>query len=258
VFYTDRGHGRLDSEDAAVLEPEDSAVSNTAVREDVWVRIPPAAPISWSQFECCATPPDASACTDVRDLDSAYVYLLGLYLGDGCISRMPKNVWRLRITLDRRYPLIVGSCSTAIRAVADRNVGTVRRPTWLEIYNDWKHWPCLFPQYGPGPKHLRAMLLAPWQQRLVDAYPRMLVRGLIHSDGCRVTNRIRRPRSGGGHREYSYPRYFFTNASPDIRALFQDTCQSLGVDSRRTTERNISIARRESVLVLDSFIGPKR
>jgi hypothetical protein len=241
-----------------VLEPVDSAVSNTAVRKDVWVRIPPAAPISWSQFDCRATPPDGSACVDVRVLGDAYVYLLGLYLGDGCISRMPKNVWRLRITRDSRYAGIVTSCAAAIEAVEGRSAGTIRRPTWLEIYNDWKHWPCLFPQYGPGPKHKRAISLAPWQQRLVAAYPRMLLRGLIHSDGCRVTNRVRRHTPDGGQREYRYPRYFFSNASPEIRLLFAQACQAVGVECRQANERNISVARRGSVLLLDGFIGPKR
>ena len=35
----------------------------------------------------------------------------------------------------------------------------------------------------------------------------MFIRGLIHSDGCRVTNKV-----WGG--KYEYPRYFFTNHSP--------------------------------------------
>jgi hypothetical protein len=33
----------------------------------------------------------------------SYSYLLGLYLGDGCISRHPR-AWRLRIVLDDKYP----------------------------------------------------------------------------------------------------------------------------------------------------------
>ena len=36
----------------------------------------------------------------------AYCYLLGLYLGDGCISRHPR-AWRLRIVLDAKYPAII-------------------------------------------------------------------------------------------------------------------------------------------------------
>src|SRR5690348_16047877 len=38
-----------------------------------------------------------------------YAYLLGLYLGDGCISRH-RRVWRLRIVLDDKYPGIIERC----------------------------------------------------------------------------------------------------------------------------------------------------
>jgi hypothetical protein len=76
---------------------------------------------------------------------------------------------------------------------------------------------------------------------------------LIHSDGCRFLNRV----TAGG-RIYAYPRYNFTNASGDIRALFTDTCDLLGIEWRRMNARNISIARRASVSRLDGFVGPKR
>ena len=36
----------------------------------------------------------------------AYAYLLGLYLGDGHLIRMRRNVFALRIFLDAKYPLI--------------------------------------------------------------------------------------------------------------------------------------------------------
>ena len=44
---------------------------------------------------------------------AAYCYVLGLYLGDGCISR-DRRVWRLRITLDQKYPAIIDRCREAI------------------------------------------------------------------------------------------------------------------------------------------------
>lgn len=120
-----------------------------------------------------------------------------------------------------------------------------------------EHWPCVFPQHGPGRKHERSIRLEQWQARLVQAHPRELVRGLIHSDGCRATNRVYRP-TLNGMKEYRYTRYFFSNASVDIRRLFVQACQAIGVESRPTTERNISVARRDSVELLDRFIGPKR
>lgn len=210
----------------------------------------------WDGFECRAIPPDVQACVDVRALGPTYAYLFGLYLGDGCISQAHRNVFRLRIFQDQRYPGLVASCSQAVEEITGRSPGQMVHPGCIEIYSNWKHWPCLFPQMGPGRKHERTIALDGWQRRLVERHPKELVRGLIHSDGCRVTNRVRRP-TLEGVKTYAYPRYFFTNASADIRGLFMDACGRIGVACRRTTERNLSVAHRASVRILDGFIGPK-
>jgi len=52
-----------------------------------------------------------------EELSTSYVYLLGLYLSDGCISRGARDVFRLRIALDRKYPEIIEECATAMQAV---------------------------------------------------------------------------------------------------------------------------------------------
>lgn len=55
---------------------------------------------------------------DFSALDGpAYAYLLGLYLGDGCISAHPRGVYRLRITLDAVYPMIVAECADSVGIV---------------------------------------------------------------------------------------------------------------------------------------------
>lgn len=116
-----------------------------------------------------------------------------------------------------------------------------------------KHWPCLFPQHGPGMKHTRPIFLADWQQAIVDEHHEEFLRGLIHSDGCHHINRV-----WHGDKAYEYSRYHFTNASADIRALFCASCDALGIAWRRMNARNISVARREAVAALDEFVGPKR
>ena len=119
------------------------------------------------------------------------------------------------------------------------------------------HWKRLFPQHGPGRKHERAIILEPWQQEIVDEFPEKLIRGLIHSDGCRALNSAVRKRDGKTTR-YFYSRYHFTNESADIRALFTDTLDKLGIEWRYNNPRkNISIAKRQSVRRLDEFVGPK-
>lgn len=122
-----------------------------------------------------------------------------------------------------------------------------------EVSSFSKHWPHLFPQHGPGRKHERKIALEPWQQLIVGRYPGRLLRGLIHSDGCRVTNVIRHPK-----KTYAYPRYFFSNRSPDIQGIFCSACDQLGIAWRQDGPWNISVARRNAVAVLDHHVGPKR
>jgi hypothetical protein len=181
-----------------------------------------------------------------------YVYLLGLYLGDGCIYTMPRDVYRLAVFCANEYPILMRACAAAIGEVISNKVGFRLKGGCTEVYSYSKHWPCLFPQHGSGRKHDRKIELADWQQALVDVDPRPLIRGLIHSDGCRVLNRA------SGTKYPPYPRYHFTNASDDIREIFTRALDALGIDWRPNNARNISIARRASVAKLDDFVGPKR
>jgi hypothetical protein len=205
-----------------------------------------------------ATPVDVSACADVRELAGTYVYLLGIYLGDGWLTRAPRNVWRLRIALDNAYPGIIGECAEAILSISSRASGRVPRKGCFEVYSNWKHWLCLFPQHGAGPKHLRPIVLTRWQSDLVDRYPDQLLRGLIQSDGCRTINSVWRPARDGGRRRYTYPRYLFVNHSREIRELFGRACDRLGIEWRQSNTYILSVARREAVRRLDQFVGPKR
>ena len=231
-----------------MLEPVYRADSKSAAREGMWVRLPPAAPFRIFDVECVASPPDPTLCADVPALGASYSYLLGLYLGDGHLSRGARDVWKLRVTLDKRYPGIIAACGAAIADIRSRPSGRVRKPGCYDVYSYWKHWPCLFPQHGPGPKHRRRIQLVRWQAELVNRYPVAFVTGLIHSDGCRALNIVK------GH---SYPRYFFSNRSPDILELFELACSLIGVEHRRNRPNCVSVARRASVETLDRLVGAK-
>src|SRR3954453_7317593 len=51
-----------------------------------------------------------------------YSYLLGLYLGDGCLSHEHDGVYSLRITLDRRHRMILVLCEEAMLDVLPNRV----------------------------------------------------------------------------------------------------------------------------------------
>jgi hypothetical protein len=189
----------------------------------------------------------------------AYAYLLGIYLGDGHLSQMRRGVFRLFVVLDARYPGVVSEVCFALRAVLPVNrvnVTNAGSSNSARVCSYSKSWPLLLPQHGPGPKHTRNVSLRDWQSRITREYARELIRGLIHSDGCRFV--ARQPTSYG---VYSYPRYCFTNRSADIIETFCNHLDLLGIDwtlCSRDTIQIVQIARKHSVARLDEFVGPKR
>jgi hypothetical protein len=198
-------------------------------------------------------PVSTSVCGVPHDFSAfparAYSYLLGLYLGDGCISRHPRT-WRLRITLDSKYPNIINRCRRAIDVLMPGQRSAMLRLakncTEVSLYS--KHWPCLFPQHGPGKKHLRSIRLEPWQEVLVKEATEEFVRGLIDSDGCRVVANDRGVKS---------VRYHFSNRSDDIRGLFCAALDELGIPWTRPRWFEVAVYRKAAVARLDEFVGPK-
>jgi len=67
-------------------------------------------------------------------------------------------------------------------------LGCLRNGHAIRVEVRWKHWPCLFPQRGPGRKHLRKIELAGWQHEIVAECPEMLLGGWFHSDDWGIVN----------------------------------------------------------------------
>lgn len=156
----------------------------------------------------------------------------------------------MRIVLDSKYPAIIEKCRQAINSVMCGQEAAVlhRADHSVEVSMYSKHWPCLFPQHGPGKKHHRTITLEQWQLELVARAPKDLIRGLIHSDGCRVVANDRGVKS---------VRYHFTNFSEDILGIFTDTLDRLGIPWTRPTRRMVAIYRKAATARLDQFVGPK-
>jgi hypothetical protein len=190
----------------------------------------------------------------IRFTPGAYAELLGLYLGDGCISRSARTA-RLRIALDARYPGIISETTELLeRAFPLNPVGRVSAQGgtmfFVSVYST--HLACLFPQHDVGPKHRREIKLEPWQAELLEAAPWAFIRGCIRSDGCVFVNRTG---------PYDYLSYDFCNMSPDIADLFVEMCQRVGVVTRLTVNSRgllrVRINRRASVALMLDHVGLK-
>ncbi|MBK5111134.1 MAG: helix-turn-helix domain-containing protein [Thermoleophilia bacterium] len=183
-----------------------------------------------------------------------------MYLGDGTITRHPTS-FGLHVYLDTAYPGVIEECAGAMASVLRTRIGRYPRENsaCLQLTSYSQFWPDVFPQHGSGKKHEREIKLVNWQAAIIKTHPKLFIRGSIHSDGSRCLNTFSVDLKDGP-KQYSYPRYFFTNYSADIRKIFCDTCDTcdlVGIRWSRSNWRNISISHRKSVALLDSCVGPK-
>lgn len=202
--------------------------------------------------------PPCPRCDGAPLESNAYAELLGWYLGDGHISRGRRDVFNLHVFNDRAYTEANCRIAELMRQVKPGGRPHTRLvPGCVITTVSWKHWPCLFPQHGPGRKHERPIVLEDWQRAIVERHPADFLRGLFHSDGSRVRNWATRM-VAGERKRYDYPRWQFTNTSGDIREL---CCWALGlvdVAWRQSNWKTISVSRRADVARLDQLIGPKQ
>jgi hypothetical protein len=187
--------------------------------------------------------------SSVRLQPADYAELLGLYLGDGHITRLARTE-RLRIFLDSRHTAIVDETEALLhRCFPQNRIARVhprgKRMVVLYVYNG--HLSCLFPQHGPGKKHDRPIVLEPWQEAVIDEAPWAVLKGFIRSDGCVFINRTGK---------YEYLSYCFDNHSADIRRLFVEACRRVGVQCR-PAGRSVRIYRRASVALMMRHVGIK-
>ena len=151
-----------------------------------------------------------------------YPYVLGLYLGDGCLSRPGRSQgYTIDVACDLAYPMIIQEAERALSTVFN---APVRRwypsdAACVHLRASHHHLAGAFPQHGRGRKHHRKIELVEWQRVLTRRYPQAFIRGLVHSDGARCINQVNTTLPSGRRAHYEYVRYFFTNysgTSPDL------------------------------------------
>ena len=184
------------------------------------------------------TPPDLASLPR-----EAYAYLLGMYLGDGWLSRNGSS-WMLRIALDEAYQGIVAECERALREVSQDGPLFARRegPTAWSSAQRGIHGRSCSPSTVRGGSTTAGLNLPTGSRRSSRRPHSASCEASSTSDGWRGLNRV----YAKGKR-YEYPRYQFSNRSDDIRKLFTDVCDRLDVEWRQWTRYHVSVARRKSV-----------
>jgi Homeodomain-like domain len=98
-------------------------------------------------------------------------------------------------------------------------------------------------------------------RRWLDAGPSELLASRLRMSHRELIDGLDEPAyavRGANGLSYAYTRYQFSNRSNDIKRLFVEACDRLGIEARRMNAVTISVATRRSVALLDAFIGPKR
>lgn len=153
----------------------------------------------------------------------AYYYILGQYLGDGCISKHART-YRLRIFASIEYPDIIKDIEDCLRILFPLNsIGYCDKPGCVEISVYSNMLPIMFPHCGDGKKHDRSIELSEIQHNFIREESPLLLKGLFHSDGCYY--RQRTLRDGTEVMNYS-----FSNKSNDIHRIYQLALSHCGIE----------------------------
>ncbi len=200
----------------------------------------------------------ATYLNETEERRKAYAYILGEYLGDGCVRTL-RRTYRLGIYNDKKYEGLNQLIQSRLQIIFPANKtgrvsGSGATPTtgcW-EICVNSNNIPLLFPQMGPGKKFERKIELTSWQLEIVDAYHKEFIRGLFYSDGC-----VYEHKHDGG--EYSYRCYNFVNKSKDIMDYLIRSLNFVGVNKipRWDVKRQIwilNIYSKKERDILGSFI----
>lgn len=193
----------------------------------------------------------------------AYAYILGQYLGDGCISKR-KRTFALNIYSFQGHKNLIKEIAEKLKTILPNN-------KLYEITKYYKGNPSctistisnnnmtmLFPQHGRGTKHTRSIILEQWQKDIVNEFPKECLRGLYHSDGSRYVR--------GTYKDKKYISYNFVNLSKDIIKLYCDIMDQLQIGYKISSrsedyltgiKNTVFTHKKKDVDYMDSFLGPK-
>ena len=195
--------------------------------------------------------------------NSTYSFILGLYLGDGCIARNTRTK-QLSIALDKKYhtlnEYVIESFNVLFgkpALIVDRSVNRGQKfmSNSINVRYSSTNLGLIFPHEGVGAKHLRKIELTEWQTGIID--PIGIVKGLIYSDGSYFYNK-----------QNNSFNYNFANSSEDIINILEHYLQKIGIVYNKNVKRSlgakatvlkihVNVNRKSDVAKLHSLIGDK-
>lgn len=185
----------------------------------------------------------------------SFSHLLGLVAAGGSFDVAGQ---RLVLRFGAAAPFVVsGAVASLVLTAPGRPVRWARTRDGADVLScAWDGWAQLLPCALLGAvRPCPGCALGPAHRALVEREPHAFVRGLLELGGARVVNRTVREATDGSPLAYAYPRYLFTSGDEVARASLCSGCERIGVRWTQSRPRTISVAERESVALLDSFVG---
>lgn len=197
-----------------------------------------------------------------QEQKESYSYILGFYLGDGCLGHV-KNSFTLMIVnqsdrhetnqrIAENIKIIFPTKNVMVRKRKEANCAVISM-TSLRLDEMFPH--------GKGSKHTRKIVLRDWQKEIVKLFPENFIKGMMESDGCRYVPRKKECPT--------YVIYQFANCSLDLHGFLQEAAAQIGLEftfrarksngeKDRTQMFLTSFNKKTSVELLDSFVGIKK
>lgn len=182
----------------------------------------------------------------IKNYNKIYSFILGLYLGDGCITKN-KMSYRLRIVQDEKYTNSIIEIEEKMNLFFEKKSSVTKQTgcTIVSIFD--KYLLHYFPQHGLGKKHERLIELSEFQLKYIDY--QNLMRGLFISDGSYyLANK-------------KYERFNFTNKSLDIINIFRDCLNHFDISHGFRVKPNgiyiVEIQRKSEVAKMKNLVGIK-
>jgi hypothetical protein len=99
--------------------------------------------------------------SDTPPATYAYARLLGLHLGDGCVSETAGSFCPPGL-LRSRHPTINMRVAEAIETITQEpHCPFAEVPGAVVVKKQWWHWRCALSQHGPGRTHTRRLVMHP-------------------------------------------------------------------------------------------------
>ncbi len=120
---------------------------------------------------------------DLNSNKKLQAYIIGVALGDGNLSNSNKRAIRLRISCDKKYPMLIEHVKNSLSLLLPQNkISSINRKNCVDIRSYSNHWEKLLWKWEKGSKDKQNVSVPSWIKEDTKLSKECL-RGLFQTDG---------------------------------------------------------------------------